>query len=52
MVIKRQGEKVNRSKFIKIRVTPAEQELFRKLASEKGVTLSKLITDLLKEPKE
>jgi predicted DNA binding CopG/RHH family protein len=50
MAIKREGErKVIRNKFIKIRVTPAEQERFRQLASERGITLSKLVTDLLEE---
>mgnify|MGYP000888041012 CR=1 FL=1 len=49
MAIKQKKELITRDKFIKIRVTPAERERFKQLASERGVTLSKLVTDLLEE---
>lgn len=41
-------DQVTRSKFIKIRVTEQEQEQFRMMAVDRGVTLSKMIVDLLK----
>lgn len=42
-------DNVTRSKFIKIRVTVQEQEQFRMMAVDRGVTVSKMIVDLLKD---
>jgi len=49
MTEKRPKEKVRRTKFLKIRVTPEEQEKIRLAALDRGVSVSRFITSALEE---
>jgi len=49
MTEKRPKVKVTRTKFLKIRVTPEEQEKIRLMAIDRGVSVSKFITLAMEE---